>query len=314
MGTTVPHRSHPGVPTDFRIPVPWGHLAALSWGPVDGSPVICLHGWMDNANSFQRLVPLLPSDRRYIALDFSGHGHSSHLAKGSRYDFNNYMIEVCRAVQALNYCQVSIIGHSMGGIIGTMFACIFPDMVENLILLDVYGFFPNSPEHLIKQTRNVITNHLKLEHKHGPKVYSPEGALSRLLEANTALTEDSGRIILERGTKEVPGGVVFSRDIQVSMPYHPLFTMELSLAFLGNIGANVLTIMASESLSNRTGKDASERSLVNGFKSSLKEKYQLEIVEGNHFVHLNEPEMVSGLISSFLQEKSTSSGSIRSRL
>ena len=56
-----------------------GHieLAAHLFGPVDGLPVIALHGWLDNANSFARLAPLLRG-LRIVALDLAGHGYSEH--------------------------------------------------------------------------------------------------------------------------------------------------------------------------------------------------------------------------------------------
>lgn len=54
-----------------------GHieLAAHLFGPADGIPVIALHGWLDNANSFARLAPRLKG-LRIVALDLAGHGYS----------------------------------------------------------------------------------------------------------------------------------------------------------------------------------------------------------------------------------------------
>ncbi|KAG8436443.1 hypothetical protein GDO86_007511, partial [Hymenochirus boettgeri] len=83
---------------ELRFAVPWGHLAAKAWGNCDGLPVLCLHGWLDNANSFDRLVPLLPKDHHYVALEFSGHGLSSHLPQGVRYQHIDYVTDVHRVV------------------------------------------------------------------------------------------------------------------------------------------------------------------------------------------------------------------------
>ena len=58
--------------------VPWGEIAAKAWGPEDGKPFLGLHGWLDNANTFDTLAPLLPENIRFIAIDFPGHGKSSH--------------------------------------------------------------------------------------------------------------------------------------------------------------------------------------------------------------------------------------------
>ena len=39
-------------------------LAGLAWGDPASPPVLCLHGWLDNAASFDALAPLLQDLRR----------------------------------------------------------------------------------------------------------------------------------------------------------------------------------------------------------------------------------------------------------
>jgi pimeloyl-ACP methyl ester carboxylesterase len=51
-------------------------LAAKEWGDPSGMPVIALHGWLDNANSFDQMLPYL-TDMHVIAIDMAGHSQSS---------------------------------------------------------------------------------------------------------------------------------------------------------------------------------------------------------------------------------------------
>lgn len=46
--------------SDLRVEVSWGEIRGTVWGPDQGRPVLCLHGWADNCGSFNTLIPLLP--------------------------------------------------------------------------------------------------------------------------------------------------------------------------------------------------------------------------------------------------------------
>jgi len=48
------------------------HVLAKIWGPEDGIPVLALHGWQDNAGTYDTLAPLLPNTIRLVCLDFCG--------------------------------------------------------------------------------------------------------------------------------------------------------------------------------------------------------------------------------------------------
>lgn len=55
------------------------------WGGRGRQPLIALHGWQDNAGTFDGIGSLLPSDISMLAIDFPGHGRSSHYPKGQSY-------------------------------------------------------------------------------------------------------------------------------------------------------------------------------------------------------------------------------------
>uniref|UniRef100_A0A803JH42 Serine hydrolase-like 2 n=1 Tax=Xenopus tropicalis TaxID=8364 RepID=A0A803JH42_XENTR len=278
---------------ELRFTVPWGQLAAKAWGPSDGRPVLCLHGWLDNANTFDRLIPLLPNDHHFVALDFSGHGLSSHMPEGVRYQHVDYVSDVHRVVTR--------------GVVGGLFASVFPKLVKNLILLDSYGFFPVNADMIQTHLKKIISYYSRLEGVSAGKIYSPEGALQRLLEANVSLTQETAKLLLERGTKTVEGGVVFSRDIRVTVNNSLPLSTEQCVLMLSKIQADVHIIMANEGLTADMMRGVYTdvgQALLKGFRESLKERCQVTVVDGNHFVHLNEPEKVAGIINDFLHARS----------
>ncbi|KAG2464439.1 SERHL protein, partial [Polypterus senegalus] len=209
---------------ECQFPVPWGHIAAKSWGSKDGLPVLCLHGWLDNANSFSRLIPLLPQDRHYVAIDFPGHGLSSHRPAGTFYILPKYISDICRVTN--------------GGSVGCLFSALFPDMVDKVILIDSYGFLPTKAS-LPDVVQKGIVELLKYEKQKRPnKVYSEQAAIER---AND--------------------GMVKIKEMQL----------------------------------DKSDVDK----MLNGYRESVRE-FHLEMVPGYHHVHLNSPENVAEIISSFL--------------
>ncbi|KAM5148833.1 serine hydrolase-like protein 2 [Mantella aurantiaca] len=291
---------------ELRFKVPWGHLAAKAWGPCEGRPILCLHGWLDNANTFDRLIPLLPQDYHYVALDFSGHGQSAHLPQGLRYQHLDYVTDIHRVVTALGWRQFSIMAHSMGGVVGGLFASAFPESVQNLILLDSYGFFPLHSDLLMSHLKKAIIHYSRLEGANSAKVYTPEGALQRLLEGNPSLNSDTAKVLLQRGTKTVPEGVVFSRDIRVTVNNSVPLSIEQCLQILKSIRANVHIVMANEGMSADLMRGVYTdmgQALIHGFQESLKDRFKSTVVDGNHFVHLNEPEKIATIITDELQER-----------
>ncbi|XP_047435299.1 serine hydrolase-like protein isoform X3 [Mugil cephalus] len=213
--------------SELSVAVPWGEIRGKIWGPDLGRPVLCLHGWADNCGTFNTLIPLLPKECRYVAVDLAGHGLSSHRPPGVFYTSLAYVADVRRVVDALHWTKFSIIGHSMGGDIAAMFSALYPEMVDALVLLDILGFFPKDPKQTPSMIRQGMDELLQFEQNTEEKknrVYSYEKALERLLAANSkSISEHSARILLERGLTRVEGGFKFSRDLRVN--FHTVVTV-----------------------------------------------------------------------------------------
>ncbi|XP_020838439.1 serine hydrolase-like protein 2 isoform X2 [Phascolarctos cinereus] len=298
--------------SELKLSVPWGHIAAKAWGSLQGPPVLCLHGWLDNANSFDRLIPLLPQTFYYVAMDFGGHGLSSHHHPGFPYHQQDYVNEVLRVAAALKWKRFSLLGHSFGGTVGSMFSYIFPEMVDKLILLDSSPFFLDAPEmnNLLVYRRRRIEHVLQVEAKQQKprNVVSPEDMLQSFLKNNFKVGEECGKLLLERGTTKVAEGVMLNRDRRLGLTENHIELVSKNQLeyFCMKMQARVLHIKATEGYVSygRENQDEIRDSLQfvqRVLKSTLKERYQYVEVTGNHYVHMQEPQRVAGIISDFLE-------------
>ncbi|XP_047221360.1 serine hydrolase-like protein isoform X1 [Girardinichthys multiradiatus] len=305
--------------SELSIPVPWGEIRGKVWGPDHGRPVLCLHGWADNCGTFNTLLPLLPKDFRYIAVDLAGHGRSSHRPPGVLYAFPSYVMDVRRVVDALQWRKFSIIGHSMGGNIAGMFSALYPEMVDSMILLDSYGFLPTELKEMPKVLRQGMDEMIQFEKKMEDvktKVYTYDQAVERLLVGNQSLTEESAKILLERGLVEVEGGVVFSRDFRINLKNVVRISLEQSMELQSRIEASVLVVLAESGFEKIFAK-ADQKKFTSALLQAYRDRHDTVVkVPGDHHVHLNNPEAVASLVSEFLQNKalsaSTGSGDVHS--
>ncbi|XP_056891389.1 serine hydrolase-like protein isoform X2 [Takifugu flavidus] len=232
--------------SQLSVPVPWGELRGKVWGPDHGRPVLCLHGWADNCGSFNTLIPLLPKDCRYVAVDLAGHGLSSHRPPGVFYMFTAYVADVCHVIKGLQWTRFSIIGHSMGGNIAALFSALYPEMVDAVILLDSLGFLPTDLEKIPTLMREGMDEMCRYEGKteKSERIYTYEKAVERLQTANPSLSERSVHVLLERGLVPVSGGFVFSRDFRLNFKNIARITLEQSLEMQSRIQASVLVVLA----------------------------------------------------------------------
>ena len=114
------------------------------WGPSSSRTLYMLHGWGDCGGSFQFLVDALADDWRVIAPDWRGFGQTE--CKSDTYYFPDYLADLDSLLLALSPDQpVTLVGHSMGGNIASLYSGIFPERVAALINIEGFGLRETKP-------------------------------------------------------------------------------------------------------------------------------------------------------------------------
>lgn len=120
--TNLISQKHHVKTNELKIPTPWGHLSGQLFGDLidkdtnqPNKPILALHGYLDNSNSFKPLASHICSNGYYmIALDFPGHGFSSHIPNGMHYSPKLFLVAVRAAVKHLELKKFNIVAHSFG--------------------------------------------------------------------------------------------------------------------------------------------------------------------------------------------------------
>ncbi|MBO0999973.1 2-succinyl-6-hydroxy-2,4-cyclohexadiene-1-carboxylate synthase [Bacillus sp. SD075] len=100
----------------------------------NGDPLVLLHGFTGNRDTWKFLVPLLGDRYTMIMVDIIGHGMSESPAGHRRYEMERVAEDIKYILDVLHIPKAHILGYSMGGRLGLGFACLYPEYVDTLIL------------------------------------------------------------------------------------------------------------------------------------------------------------------------------------
>ena len=110
-----------------------GHDVAFRAAGPDDAPVLCfVHGIAGSSATWDPVMAQLSDRYRVIAPDLLGHGESAK-PRGD-YSLGAYASGVRDLLTILGHDRSTIIGHSLGGGIAMQFAYQFPEMCERLVL------------------------------------------------------------------------------------------------------------------------------------------------------------------------------------
>jgi haloalkane dehalogenase len=125
-----------------RIPRGQGTIYARDYEGA-GLPFVLMHGFPDNLQIYDRLIPyLVAAGRRVVTFDFLGYGASDKPAD-ARYSFTQQLGDLEAVVEPLHLEKIVPVGHDAGGPAAINFTLNHPDRVSALFLLNTfYGAAP----------------------------------------------------------------------------------------------------------------------------------------------------------------------------
>ncbi|KAF2349107.1 Alpha/beta hydrolase fold-1 [Trinorchestia longiramus] len=287
---------------EFSLKTPTGHIAGKVWNEEAPVAVLCLHGLLDNAGSFDRLVPLLPDHLCCVAIDLPGHGWSSHNPPGTSRPVLHYVIPVGRVIRHFGWKQVIMIGHSMGGVIGMFYAGTKPAAVHSLITIDLVKpihCHPNDmPQSTAKSLDNLFLNEHQLLHTKRPS-YTYDDLLEHALEGhNGNLDKTQIKVLMQRGAEKLPDGrYSFTHSLNEKLPRIVSLSLEQVLAFTACLHCRMMIFKAKDGPIYEDQKyvDAA----IEVYRQASTE-FEYHSIPGDHHVHLSRPETLMPYIARFL--------------
>jgi pimeloyl-ACP methyl ester carboxylesterase len=141
------------IDTVFRLPhVSLAALVTHKTVDEDKPTLIFLHGFLDNASSFETLLPLI-TGYQCIAVDFAGHGKSQHRSKDAHYHLSDYAYDIFQLIQTLKLTKFAIVGHSLGAIVGSIYASTQPQGLCGFIAIESCGPLSEEPDTTARQLK-----------------------------------------------------------------------------------------------------------------------------------------------------------------
>lgn len=277
---------------ELTLRTPYVEIACKAWGPADGRRVFAMHGWLDNAASFDALAEILCTGEdavRLVAWDAPGHGHSGHRETGP-YHFMDYMADAAHCLDALGWDQAHLVGHSMGAGIACMLSGGLPERIASAVYIEGLGPLTNPPKQAVTRFRQALLDEAKRA-KRSARVYTQlEAAVAKRAELG-AMNEESARRLVERAAEIVEGGWRWRSDPRLRITSRHYFDEPVVLAYLANIACPALLIRAKDGWPTDP-----EMMRV---RAEAVPDMRVETLAGHHHLHMDDPAPTAALVLKF---------------
>jgi len=268
-------------------------LHYADWGNASAPPLLLVHGGRDHGRSWDALARALAPQFHVVAPDLRGHG-DSEWTKGGSYALTEYVYDLARLVRHLGAQKVAIAGHSMGGMVGLIYAGTFPDRVSALVVLDGVTVMPDEKAAPADQRIAHYVGQLdKLEAREARRYSTIEEAAAQMRAHNKRLPAELALHLATFGARK-------NADDTYSWKFDPYqraraphrLSPQDHVSLWARVTCPVLLLHAEESFL----RNSQTAGLATYFQNARSET----ISGAGHWLHHDKPEEVIGSVRRFL--------------
>jgi len=227
-------------------------LHYVDWGNVSAPPLLLLHGGRDHCRNWDWVARALRNDYHVIAPDLRGHGDSAWSASG-HYTMANYIYDLAQLVYQQKLAPVSIIAHSLGGMVALRYTGICPETVCRLVAIEGLGpggraTGDSTRMPIADRMRAWIEQQRAYAGRQQRRYATIEDALARMQQANTHLSLEQARHLTQHAVNQNEDGTYswkFDHYVAVGPPYD--MTRDAITELWARIACPVLLVHGKES-------------------------------------------------------------------
>jgi pimeloyl-ACP methyl ester carboxylesterase len=249
-------------------------------------PTIALHGWLDNANSFDLFAQAMP-ELDLFAMDFAGHGRSAPRTPDVGYWGWLDVQDVVAVADRLGWARFAIVAHSMGAEYSTQLVGIYPERVAAQICIDGY-VEATTVDTVLDAVRENFDACLTTSDG-SLKPYPSLDAMAQRLEAAKGIEFAAARALVERGHRRTDAGFVWSTEPRIRRTHTQRQPDEVVVALARRTRTPTLLITA------RGGEDWFQHSLA--LVRGVLPVFEEISLDGPHHLHMSAalPDVVAAI-------------------
>jgi pimeloyl-ACP methyl ester carboxylesterase len=239
-------------------------LHYVDWGNPGAPPLLLLHGGRDHCRNWDWVAAALRHDWHILAPDLRGHGDSQWSADGN-YAMASYVYDLAQLIHQQELAPVTILAHSLGGVIALRYAGIYPDKVRRLVAIEGLGASPRrrrerATQPIAERMQNWIAEQRSLAGRLPRRYPTLEDALKRMREANAHLSPEQAQHLTQHGVNQNEDGTYswkFDNYVRAAPPYD--MTSAQIEELWGRIACPTLLVYGRESWASNPLEDGRVR-------------------------------------------------------
>jgi len=264
-----------------------------------------MHGWQDNAASFDNLAPLLLKNTSILAIDLPGHGLSSWLPPGFMYNEIVYFLLIKRIKNYFGWKKIKLLVHSLSAMTTYWYAANFPADLQYVIALDFYKFPSIDAITYSNLFMNAVDTFFKLEKNSVQPNYTYDELIKKgLANIISDMDEATYKILMSRGSRQREDGkYIINRDPRLRViPIHTLVAQEHQEQYAKLITSPYLIIKGSTLYEEKEEDFYRPIEIMKSVNDNVHFKILSTISKTAHHFHLTHAKETAAIIKPFLEQ------------